>query len=62
MPETAIADGSGHANLLRQRHLQTPPAFASSESDAIVRQRHSSRPQAHPGGTGWHLEGGDGQQ
>lgn len=27
MPETAIADGPGHANLLRQRHLQTSHAL-----------------------------------
>lgn len=62
MPEAAIADGPGHAHLLRQRHLQTPHAFASSESDVVVQQRHSSHPQAHPGGTGWHVEGGVGQQ
>lgn len=42
MPETEIADGPGHANLLRQRHLQTPHAFASSERDAIV-QHHIPR-------------------
>lgn len=54
-----IANRTGHANLLRQRDLQTLHAFPSPESNAIVQRRDSLCPQARGGGTGWRLNDGD---